>query len=67
MGNTTGAITEAGAKYPSEAPEFTFWVLGVQSVFYCVVLYRPSFVCSSFYISQSVVCTHMIDFFSLPL
>jgi len=60
MGNTTGAITEAGAKYPSEAPEFTFWVLGVQSVFYCVVLYRPSFVCSSFYMT-SECCLYTYD------
>ena len=61
MGNTTGANTEARAKYPSETPGFTYWVLDVQSV-----LCRSSCVCSSFYISQIIVCSHMIDFFLLP-
>lgn len=61
MGNTTGANTEARDIYPSETPDFTYWVLDVQSV-----LCRPSCVCSSFHISQSIVCSHMIDFFLLP-
>ena len=62
MSNTTGANTEARDKYPSETPDFTYWVLDVQSV-----LCRPSCVCSYFYISQIIVCAHnMIDSFSLP-
>ena len=60
MGNTTGANTEARDIYPSETPGYTYCALDVQSV-----LCRPSFVCSSFYISQIIVCLHMIDFFSL--
>ena len=61
MSNTTGANTEARNKYTSETPDFTYWVLDVQSV-----LCRSSCVCSSFDIRQIIVCAHMIDFFSLP-
>ena len=61
MGNTTGANTETRDKYPSETPGYTYCALDVQSV-----LHRPSCVCSSFYISQIIVCANMIDFFSLP-
>jgi hypothetical protein len=61
MSNTTGTNTEARDIYPSETPDVTYWVLNVQSV-----LCRPSCVCSSFYISQGIVCSHMIDFFLLP-
>jgi hypothetical protein len=60
MGNTTGANTDTRDEYPSKTPGFTYWVLDVQSV-----LCRPSCVCSSYYISQIIVCSHMIDFFSL--
>jgi hypothetical protein len=60
MGNTTGANTDTRDEYPSKTPGFTYWVLVVQSV-----LCRPSCVCSSYYISQIIVCSHMIDFFLL--
>jgi hypothetical protein len=49
MSNATGANTEARDIYPSETPDFTYWVIDVQSV-----LCRPSCVCSSFYISQII-------------